>query len=263
MFTLAADLDCGTVSPALTVRDGAHLDLGGHKLSTFNTAGSVILMDGQGAVVTNGIVHSLGTFGGEGVEVAGEGGHTVRRVSVFARFCILVTSDQNRVMNNVAIFAGGVGIVIRGNQNQLTSNWVTGHQAGIDVVGDDNRLVENTISEVARQGFTVVGDRNLLLRNTAASLFEYGFSILGDGNRLVGNLALDTADEGIVVSGHETVILGNTALDNGTDLIDTNEDCDNNRWAQNVFETGLAGATENPACIQGQPPQASDVVQLP
>jgi hypothetical protein len=32
-FLLEADLDCGTVSPALTVRDGAQLDLGGHTIS--------------------------------------------------------------------------------------------------------------------------------------------------------------------------------------------------------------------------------------
>ena len=56
-FILEADLDCGTVSPALTVRDGAHLDLGGH---TISAAGSVdqpiILLDGHGAVVHHGIV---------------------------------------------------------------------------------------------------------------------------------------------------------------------------------------------------------------
>lgn len=220
-------------------------------------------MDGQGAVVTNGIVSSLGVIGGDGIEVAGEGGHTVRRVSVFARFCIVVTSNQNRVINNMAIARFGVGIVILGNENQLTSNWVTGHQAGIDVAGDDNRLVENTISGGTRQGFSIVGDRNLLLRNTAASLFDYGFSILGDGNRLVGNLALDTAIEGIVVSGHDTVIVGNTALDNRIDLVDTNEDCDDNRWRQNVFRTSRAGAMDDPACIRGQPPHARDMVQLP
>jgi hypothetical protein len=253
-FVLEADLDCGTVSPALTVRDGAHLDLGGHTISIGDgsASGSIALrLDGQGALVTHGIVQNNFLLG-DGVEVAGEGGHTVRQVSVFARGIggIVVTSDQNRLINNVAASGIGNAVQINGNQNLLRNNLAAGGQGGFSIGGDENRLVENGIANVLHTGFTIGGNQNLLLRNTAANTDTGGFGVSGDGNRLVGNLALD-ARTGFSVTGQNTVITGNTALDNSFgDLFDAHEDCDNNQWTQNVFRTSRAGATENPACIR-------------
>jgi parallel beta-helix repeat protein len=263
-FLLEANLDCGTVSPALTVRDGAQLDLGGHTIRTFSAEGSVILMEGHGAVVTNGIVlNDTSLFADDGIEVAGDGGHTVHRVSVFAgRFGILVTSAHNELSNNVFTSRIGSAVAISGDQNRLTSNWTTGGQAGFIVGGDGNRLVENSTTET-ETGFDISGNQNLLTRNNAANLFFRGFAVSGGGNTLVGNLALNTAVAGISVSGQETVIVGNTALNNSTDLLDTHEDCGNNRWQRNVFRTSQAGSTENPACIQGQPAQGRNVAQNP
>jgi len=261
-FLLEADLDCGEVSPALTVRDGAHLDLGGHTIRASTSFNSVILLvDGQGAVVMNGIVQDTltGFLSGSGgaIGVTGEGGHTVRHVTAFgARAGIIVSSDHNRLLNNVATIRGiNTAIIVGGNHNLLTSNWTAGDQIGFIIGGDHNRLVENTSAPLppnfppAHDGFLVGGNKNLLIRNNAI-IDTRGFVISGDGNRLVGNLASGGL-AGISVSGQETEIVRNTAVNNGSrDLADAHEDCDNNRWHQNVFRTSRAGATENPACIQ-------------
>jgi hypothetical protein len=246
-FILQADLACRGVSPALTVRDGAQLDLGGHTISVAGAMDVALLLDGQGAVVHNGIVEGREE---EAIHVAGDGGHTVRRVSVFAliEHTVVVTSDRNRLINNAITTAAGGAIAITGNQNLLHSNWAAGGQIGFSISGDENRLVENTHTE-SRTGSFIVGNRNLLIRNNVARISESGFAIRGDGNTLLGNLALDNGI-GIEVSGQESVMVRNTALDNRTDLVDTHENCDANRWQQNVFRTSRAGATENPACIQ-------------
>jgi hypothetical protein len=252
-FILPADLDCGTVSPALTVRDGAQLDLGGHTISGRNV---VILLEGQGGVLHNGIIESA-TGPGVGIQVAGEGGHTVRRVHVSGGAAgIVVTSDHNRLITNVVtgVFGPGPAFGIGGHQNLVTSNVATGGQAGFIISGDDNRLVENTYTASSdlggRIGFDVSGNQNLLRRNHLVTIPDRGFIIRGEGNRLVENLMFGNAMEGISVSGQETEIVRNVVVGNSTDLVDTHEACDNNRWTQNVFRTSRAGATENPACIQ-------------
>lgn len=66
----------------------------------------------------------------------------------------------------------------------------------------------------------------------------------------MGNPALNSVFSGSVVSGQDSVMVGNTALDNGTDLVDTHEARDTNRWQQNAFRTSQAGATASQACIQ-------------
>ena len=265
-------MDCNT-SPALTVRDGAHLDLGGHTIR--KESGPVILsvillLDGQGAVVQNGIVGMSGGITTRGIQVAGDGGHTVRRVSVFADGGFAVTSDHNRLINNTTFDFISTGFFISGHHNLLTDNSTGGGQAGFIVSGDHNVLRQNSDRAVSNFGsFLIHGHHNLLIRNDAgANAFEPAFQIGGVGNQLVENRSINNSI-GIEVSGRDTVITRNTVLDNrsgqslGRDLIDTREDCDDNRWHQNVFRTSRAGTTENPACIQNQTPQAHDVVALP
>jgi parallel beta-helix repeat protein len=168
-----------------------------------------------------------------------------------------------------ALQGGGASFSIAGSQNLLDSNWGAGPQIGFLIGGDQNLLLENTSAPIppdippAHEGFLIVGNQNLLIRNNASAADQNGFVIDGDGNRLMGNLALNSPFSGILVSGQETVIVGNTALDNSTDIEDTHEDCDNNRWQRNVFRTSQAGTTVNPACIRGQSPQAREMVQLP
>jgi parallel beta-helix repeat protein len=102
---------------------------------------------------------------------------------------------------------------------------------------------------------TVIGNENRLIDNFATATgspdsFGNGFAITGYNNVLRGNRAIRNEGHGIVVSGTGNRLTRNTALNSSTDLVDTHEDCDANRWIQNVSRTSRAGATENPACIR-------------
>jgi hypothetical protein len=242
MFQLQADLDCGDVSPALTVRDGARLDLGGY---TIRTIGLVILLDGQGAVLQNGIIRGSE----DGLSLEGGGWHTVRGVEVDTEGegGISVRSDHNRLLSNTADSAI-VGIGIGGRHNLLANNIGFG-QLAFAVGGDTNLLFHNITPSAIHDAFVIGGDDNLLVSNDATGGGDNGFIIRGNGNKLVGNVARGYS-QGIEVSGQKNVIVRNSALHNQTDLIDAHEDCDGNLWHENVFQTSQAGSMAAPACIQ-------------
>ena len=247
IFQLQADLVCGDVSPALTVRDRAQVDLSGHAIVGSGPGEVVVLLDGQGAVLRNGSVRSDQPV--RGISVAGSGGHIVLDVDASALSTgITVSSDRNRLLRNTAI-ESELGFSIQGSENLLVGNVGSG-QGGFTVTGTANLLFQNAISGVRAFGFAIVGDNNQLVSNTALSDNDQGsFIIAGDRNRVDGNVA-SNGNAGISVSGQENVMVGNTALENRTDLVDTHEDCDTNLWQQNIFLTSLAGSIEKPACIQ-------------
>jgi parallel beta-helix repeat protein len=223
-YVLEADLVCDTVPGvdiALTVIDGARLDLGDHTVSGQMTG---VLLAGHGAVLERGIVVGHGT---EDVLVAGVGGHTVRDVKTLGggEDGIVMVSDHNRVMGSQGL-GFRFGLVVQGSHNLLDRN-TGGGQAG----------------------FFVDGDENILRQNVSGTSLHNGMIVEGDGNRLTGN-SVHQCEEGIIVSGQQNVIVGNTALENIIDLADTHEDCDNNQWAHNIFQTSRAGDTANPPCIQ-------------
>jgi parallel beta-helix repeat protein len=218
VFTLQADLVCDT-NPGLTVRDQAVLDLGGHHVVGSTPA---ILLTGRGAVLQNGAVDANELA----VQVAGEGRHTVRGLQATGDSAgILVTSDANRVSDTIgqSLYAG---LTVQGHRNILQRT-LGGGQGGFDLSGDENLLVQSRASGLPAFGVRVQGHRNVLRAN----------EVLQNG-------------QGITVQGSENTIVGNTARGNRLDLVDAQADCDDNRWAHNVFETSQAGTTVNPACIQ-------------
>jgi hypothetical protein len=245
VFQLQADLDCGEESPALTVRDGAVLDLGGH---TITSSGVTILLEGQKAGLQNGTVRS----GDIGVSLEGGGRHIVRGVEVAFPHLegFAVSSDHNRLLKNRAT-SDGAGFRIIGRHNLLANNIGDG-QVGFEVNGDANLLFKNSHTPGGVfSGFNIEGDHNLLVSNEALDGETQGFRIAGNGNTAVGNVATGYVQEGIRVAGQKNVMIRNTALDNhDIDLVDTHEDCDGNVWHQNVFQTSQAGSSANPACIR-------------
>jgi hypothetical protein len=240
VFQLQADLRCDDDDPAvaLTVRDGARLDLGGH---TVTASGIAVLLEGRGAVVQHGHAGS----GSAAIAVAGGGGHTVRGIEATLGSHddgILVVSDHNRVVSNIG----------SGNNSGLHHNLVANNiglgQDAIRVTGDHNLLLNNHSGEGQHLGFTIEGDNNVLVGNQVRGVGE-GVAVRGDGNTVVGNL-ITRSETGIFVPVEDNRLIHNTALDNGIDLVDTHEDCNGNVWQGNVFQTSRAGAIANPACIQ-------------
>jgi hypothetical protein len=244
VFQLQADLLCDDDDPAiaLTVRDGAHLDLGGHTVTASSIA---VLIEGRGAVLQNGRARSVGPAA---ISVAGGGGHTVRGIEATGEPAngIAVVSNHNRVLSNTGR-GFDFGLQIDGNHNLLARNIGEG-QGAVRVSGHENLLLNNDSPEGQHFGFVIGGDNNLLVGNQGRGVGE-GFVVGGDGNTLVGNL-ITRADTGIFVQGEDNRVVRNTALENGIDLVDAHEDCDGNVWHQNVFRTSQAGSIANPACIQ-------------
>jgi Periplasmic copper-binding protein (NosD) len=244
VFQLQADVLCGEDDPpiALTVRDGAHLDLGGHTVTALGTA---VRLEGRGAVLQNGKAGS----GLAAIAVAGGGGHTVRGIVATLGSHddgILVVSDHNRVVSNIGS-GNNSGLRIEGGHNLVAHNTGLGQDA-IRVTGDHNLLLNNHSGEDQHLGFTIEGDNNVLVGNQVRGVGE-GVAVRGDSNTVVRNL-ITRSETGIFVPGEDNRLIHNTALDNGIDLVDTHEDCDGNVWQGNVFQTSRAGAIANPACIQ-------------
>jgi hypothetical protein len=204
-------------------------------------------LTGQGAVLRNGTARTVDPVG---ISLEGGGGHTVHGIEVATPFAagMRVSSDHNRLLKNRAI-SDGIGFDVDGSHNLLANNIGVG-QVGFSVGGQANLLFQNSDAFELMFGFLISGDQNLLVSNQTSNGGNRGFGIAGAGNKLVGNMVTGYLQEGIRVSGGQNVMVRNTAQNNGTDLVDTHEDCDGNQWHQNVFQTSLAGSIENPACIR-------------
>jgi parallel beta-helix repeat protein len=257
-FELEHDLECPGTREAVTVRDGAILDLQGHIVACPGGIGCIILT-GTGAQLLNGAV---GVVFHESIVLEGNGGHTVRNVTSTGSVDhnIAVLSDQNQLINVYAASGFEPAVTIVGNHNRL-----------IDSIAECFDLFTGIFTQpgAALGCIRIDGNENRLINNFATSTsrsfgpFAAGFGITGNNNVLRGNRALRNDGPGIVVTGTGNRLTRNTALNNSIDLVDTSEDCDANRWIQNTFRTSLAGTMEDPACIQNQTPQAHDVVELP
>jgi parallel beta-helix repeat protein len=154
------------------------------------------------------------------------------------RIGILVTGDGPAAVLNTTVRRVEVGVVLAGNGGSFTGNIVGEADYGVVVSGDDYALIGNTVRDNRADGFLVTGDRNLLEGNT---VIRNGIGIhvasaapMVARRRFLGFLR----DRGV-----GNVIRANTALDNRLDLREFAEDCEDNLWTGNVFETAI------PDCI--------------
>jgi parallel beta-helix repeat protein len=219
---------------AVTVQDGAILDLNGH-IVTCRPGATIgcIILTGTGAQLLNGAVR--GRFH-ESIVLEGKGGHTVRNVtSTAADNNIIVLSDHNQLINVMAESTFNPAFNIFGNHNRLIDSIARCFElllgsACISVGGDENRLIDNFATSTSFSSSPL----------SAPS----GFRITGTNNVLRSNRAIGNESPGIVVTGTGNILNRNTALENTLDLQDTSGDCAHNTWRQNTFQTS------DPACIQ-------------
>ncbi len=251
-FKLEQDLLCAT-TPALTVRDGATLDLGGHTVRCADL-GNGIAVAGEGARLLNGRV----TDCNDGVSLSGSG-HLVKRVrSAFNVRGFLAEDglDGARLHDNSAEFNGAGGFLVFGDDNVLTRNASFGNgDTAVFVIGNGNTLSRNAtngncIAGGCAAAYVIGGDDNDVSRNTATGedtgfLLTSGFGG-ASGNELSKNKALFSFLAGIVLQDGATGnrLVRNTASGAGTHLVDFNQECDANVWKKNVF------ATRNQTCIE-------------
>lgn len=136
------------------------------------------------------------------------------------------------------------GIRIDGEQVNLVGGRMTGCTR-VFVAGSGRHRIVNMTVEGARRGFGVSSTNNLLVGNAALNNEAEGFEVFSDGNKLVGNRAENNGEEGISLSGRNNILIRNKALNNNAfDLEDSNFNCDNNQWVNNIFNTS------NQDCIE-------------
>jgi len=266
---LDRDLIC-TTDPALTV-EGGSLDLDDFTVVCDHlpdTPGVGILINGSGARLRGGAV--TGCF--LAIHVAGDGGHTVLRVSASAdNRGVFVESDGNRVFDSQVLRAlEDAAIQVNGSNNHLGFNHVAGAgDQGFEINGNDNRVIENRIGAVA-EGVQLLGERNHVLRNQIIGATDRGIDVRGlvgptgahvitdnlivdgvdgiallensNGNRISRNTIYGSSDQGIFVGTLDNTIERNQALLNRVDLQDNTAGCDDNLWQGNTFETAVSDA---------------------
>jgi len=264
---LDRDLIC-TTDPALTL-DGGLLDLGGFTVVCGHapaTPSVGVLLSGSGARLRDGAVTGCVLA----VHVAGDGGHTVRRVTASAsNQGVFVESDLNRLIDS-HILRGleDAAVQVNGSNNLLRANAVAGsNDQGFEINGNDNRVVGNRIGGLA-EGVQLDGERNRVVRNQIIGTTDRGvdvrglaegtgdqviaFNLIADGvdgialldnsqgNRIRGNTIYGHSDQGIFVGTLGNTIEGNQVLRNLVDLQDNTANCDDNLWQDNVFETSVS-----------------------
>jgi hypothetical protein len=122
-----------------------------------------VLLEGSGSRLRNGAV--TGCF--LAVHVAGDGEHTVRRLTASAADRgVFIESDGNRVLDSHVLRAvGDAAVQVDGSGNLLRDNVVAGAgDQGFEINGNDNQVIGNRIGAVA-EGVQLIGQRNQVLRN--------------------------------------------------------------------------------------------------
>jgi hypothetical protein len=246
---LDRDLSCAGAT-ALTVRDGATLNLGRHSLTCL-AGGTGVAVEGEGARVAGGVVTGCDV----GVAVEGDG-HLV--YDVRARFNGLgFRADGGveglRLRDNSAEFNHAAGFQVEGDGNTIASNAASGNgDAAIVVRGDDNLLSRNRtngncLTVGCAGAYVVGGSGNRVIRNTATGE-ETGIVLTRgtSGSVVMRNRIRYGLARGILVEqGAEgNVLRGNMVRTVGADLVDANGTCVANDWRGNAFHT------RTPACLE-------------
>ena len=268
-----------TANPALTVEGPATLDLNGHTLACdFLNPPDGIVVIGKGAKILNGTIEDCN----EGMLIGGEGRHSITGVTSRGNDedGFEVNSDSNKLTANASVANLDEGFQVNGNKNKLDQNTAADNDNdGFDVVGEQNRLSLNIAAE-NNDGFDVTGPGNKLSLNTSIGNAEDGFDIKSAGNSLDKNAAINNgdgepSDEGIQIRDDGNKLKQNRTIGNsgagllltadaqsnlvtrnisqansGTDFVDENPDCDENKWVKNIFQSSEADGVANPDCIQ-------------
>jgi hypothetical protein len=159
--TLTADLNCIGQGSGVTIgAPGITLDLGGHRISTYETA---VNNPGYADVtIRNGSI----TFDTRGVVLTGATRNTVRDIAIDGLVVgiELRNSDGNRIVSN-NLLSALIAVDENSDGNVLRENVTRGHEGVISVGGSHNRLVYNVVWTGVDTAMGVGGNHNEVLHN--------------------------------------------------------------------------------------------------
>ncbi len=218
-FVLTHDLTClkdveDRYRPALSVINGAILDLNGHTVTCDERHVGIAVVR---ATLLNGTVRGCG----EGVTAHDS---VVTRMTLIENGwgVYLQGTDDNLIIANTAAGNGvGFGLEDGGERNTFIDNVARANGSGFNSdSGIDNVFIGNRASDNLRSGFSLDGYRLTLVSNVAKRNRE-GFSFDSPGRlKLVGNMAKHNETHGFLfsyVDGERIVVRDNVAKNNGGD----------------------------------------------
>jgi parallel beta-helix repeat protein len=185
----------------------------------------------------------VGSFGGFGINA-----HDVSNVKILGpgtitggfTYGVVFQNVSNSVIRNVSGNDNGAAIVLlESNTNKIVRNEAHNNGYGIFTIDSDDNEIEGNEANDNFAGIYLEGSNdNKIKRNETNENKDMGILLnRSNNNEIEGNKANDNEDVGIFVTGFGNQITKNSARRNGIDLIDTNLDCDNNRWEDNAFDT--------------------------
>lgn len=234
LVRLDQDLFCDSDDPGLTVIGPVIFDMNGHEIDCDFSASTCILVQGARATVRNGRVVNAD---GDGIEVAGTGGHTIANMEVASNLDdgISVDSNRNRILRNFVHDNDDDGVQVDSDFNTLAGNRASENgESGIDLNGNSNSATSNQVLSNEEEGFDVDGDRNNVLLNTVGNNDFHNISVSGDNNRITRNIVTAGFFDGINVSGDGNTIVGNQVNLHDDEGIEIEITGDNNTVLQNT-----------------------------
>jgi len=195
---------CAT-SHAISVINGAKLDLNGFTVSCDGSTGSVGVTVAQGSTLRNGIVTGCEFTG---VQVSGSKGslleHVIARDNPGAGISVFST-DASTLRNNAAAGNGTDGFFVATAGSKLVSNvaWDNGTNGFLitaAVSSSGNRSTGNF------NGFRIDGNGGKFKNDVAIANGSLGFIVNGDGNSLKKVIG-DSTGYGVYLSGNENDVV--------------------------------------------------------
>ena len=206
---------CDGASAAITLIGPVRLDLNGHTVSCQDTDGDALVPNGialQGprALVRNGTVNRCSV----GVLVSGDHNRVASvSISDSRRNAILVEGNFNVLTRNFVNTAGAAAVDVSGDRNILHENVVRRGTVAYLVTGDYNNLRGN-VGRSSGDGFVISGQRPTLVSNFAMFNFGRGFWILPSGCILHTNGAVLNDREGFFIQSSDCILRGNSSGNN-------------------------------------------------
>jgi hypothetical protein len=194
---LTGDLDCPLLTGFVIGADGVDVNLGGHSM-----------------------LGGVGVGGGGPRAIDNAGGFddlTVRNgaLTAFGYGVHIEGGARNRILDVQVGASGSAAIIDGGTQHEIRNSGMLGRSWGVRATSSDGLVIVGTSAEGAfGSGIDVVGDqarivRNRVVRGGAPFGDPAGIEYTGSGARLAGNLVEGAWNGGIVATGSDIALVDN------------------------------------------------------